>query len=177
MKPEIILLFILCFCISCQKSDEQNICDNILTQVIDSKSINTYNCNNEKDVGEEKTIFVNENLGNYVENDLEFIPKNYTTDKTKSQKISINQNNTNLLKLKSLADIPKVENRDQYLSSLKNYYGTFNFGNLYLDKNHENAIIPLYYSCNSHSTTSYLLYLKKVNKNWKIIHVKQLWIS
>ncbi|WP_312323167.1 hypothetical protein [Soonwooa sp.] len=138
--------------------------------------INIYVCNSDKKISSQKIIFINENLGNYVENDLEFIPNNFTVDTSKQQKISVYQYKGNFVKLKSLSDIPKAKN-DDYLATLKNYYGTLSFGNLYFDNTCENSVLPLYYSCNTHSITSYLIYLKKINNNWKIIKVKQLWIS
>jgi len=175
------LLFLFFLACNSKKENlktEKEIFEDNLTAIIESHQINKYHCNENQSTNSKNLIFINEYPGNIFSDDKESIRKNFKmlslSDKLK---LDLKKYNGKLYEIKPLSEIPKDENADLYVEKLEDFYGIISFGNLFLDKTKQNGIIPLYYSCNSHSISSYFIYLIKQNGIWKINKIKQNWIS
>ncbi|WP_219970406.1 hypothetical protein [Chryseobacterium chendengshani] len=78
---------------------------------------------------------------------------------------------------KDYKELPEVENYQNWTEKYKRFIGVMYFSYITFDKAKENGSLEVSYSCGAKCGLGYKVYLKKINKKWKVIKTENTWIS
>ncbi len=79
--------------------------------------------------------------------------------------------------LKDSNELPITDNLNVWKNKYPKFSGGLSFSKIYFDEAKENGIFEATYYCGPSCGLGYAIYIKKTNTKWKILKVKNIWIS
>ncbi len=116
-------------------------------------------------------------LGGIDSDDLKKIPKDYKSISDSVWSFTPEKYNTNKYIFKKTAELPFDNSYENWKNKYPKFSGVLSFSQIYFDKEMQNGILSVTYTCGVSCSVGYLLYIEKVNNKWKVKKVNNTWIS
>lgn len=166
---------------------EQKVFDEIFVTAVDSTLIDMRTYTGFQYSDKQRDSIKKDTLNRVVAFNIENnkVPIDFLTQIPKKYK-TINDSiwNFNLEKYKSPKYIFKNDSEltlDRELVDWQKKYtkfsGALSFSKIYFDKQRQNGVFEANYYCGSKCGVGFLVYLKKIKNNWKVIKTERSWIS